>query len=74
MKGIALGTALTHACLVKTSADDILKYFAYFSQKIGFDILCKSDNLYEISKPIFWGKKKKKKKILSVCCLLNLPR
>ena len=25
----------------KISADDITKYFSYFCQKIGFDILCK---------------------------------
>ena len=29
------------ACWVKTSADDILKYFSYFSQKKGFHISCK---------------------------------
>ena len=29
------------ACWVKNSADDILKYFSHFSQKICFDILCK---------------------------------
>ena len=28
------------ACWVKIS-DDILKYFSYFSQRIGFDITCK---------------------------------
>ena len=32
-------------CLIKFSADDILKYF--------------SDNLHEISRPIFWEKSKK---------------
>ena len=45
----------------------MLFFFAYFPQKIlvGFDILYKQsfkgDNLYEILKPIFWGKKKRKK-------------
>ena len=29
-----------YALWVKFSADDILKYFSYFSQKTGFDILC----------------------------------
>ena len=40
-------------CLVKISADDILKYL---SQKIGFHISCLGDNLYKKSKPIFWEK------------------
>ena len=45
--------------------------FSYFSQKIGFDILCKlSPNLHEISKPIFFGNIRK----VSVCCLLTFPR
>ena len=30
------------ACWVKTSADNILKYFSYFFQKTGFDISCKT--------------------------------
>ena len=34
------------------------------------------DNLPEMSKPVFWGKKEEKKKNISVCCLLKmlLPR
>ena len=56
---------LTLEILGKNSADDILKYFIlFFSQKIGFDILCKlsplGDNLHGMSKSIFWKKKKKK--------------
>ena len=36
-----------------------MKYFSYFSQKIGFDLSCKlspGDNLQERSKPIYWEK------------------
>ena len=37
-----LGLCLTLiALLVKISADDILKYFSNFFQKIGFNISCK---------------------------------
>ena len=53
---------------VKIAADDILKYFSYFSQKIGFDISCKlSPNV----KACFLGKVRK---TLSFCHLLNQPR
>ena len=46
-------------CWVKISADNILKYFLYFPQKIGFDISCKlSPNLHEKSVPIFWEQEK----------------
>ena len=38
------------------SADNILKYFSYFSQKTGFDILCKGNSLHEVSNPIFYEK------------------
>ena len=38
------------------SADNILKYFYYFSQKTGFDILCKGNSLHEVSNPIFYEK------------------
>ena len=57
---------LNHACRVKISADDILKYFSYFSQKIGFE---HGDNLHAMSNPIS-GKKNKKN--ISVCRLLNI--
>ena len=41
----------------KISVDKILKYFSYFSQRIGCDILYKlSPNLHKISKSIFWEK------------------
>ena len=36
-----LDMTLRLALWVKFSADDILKYFSYFSQKTGFDISCK---------------------------------
>ena len=42
------------------SAYNILKYFSYFFQKIGFchlmQIVSLGDNLHEITKPIFWEK------------------
>ena len=47
--------------LIKISADDILKYFSYFSQKIGFGSSCNmsyGDNLHEMPKSIFWENKK----------------
>ena len=65
---------------VKLSADDILKYFSYFSQKIGFDVFL-GDTLHEVSMVYFLGKtkeascmkcqslcsgKKKKKKVINV--------
>ena len=54
-------------------------FFSYIFQKMGFDISCKlsptdGDNLYEMTKPVFWKKKKKKtttRKISSICSLLN---
>ena len=39
------------SCLGKLSADGILKYFSYFSQKTGLDI---SDKFSKISNPVFW--------------------
>ena len=39
---------------VKISADDILKYFSYFSQKTGIDFM--QTSLHEMLKPIFWEK------------------
>ena len=44
---------------VKFSADNILKYFSYFIQKTGFDIVSNGINLHEISNPVFEGKNKK---------------
>ena len=47
---------------VKFSADDILKYFPYFSQKTGFDILCKLSPMETICikcKILLSGKEKK---------------
>ena len=41
---------------VKFSADNILKYFTYFSQKTGFDISCKICMKCQI---LFSGKNKK---------------
>ena len=51
--------------LGKNSADNILKYPSYFSQKTGFDFSCK---LSPLSKP-FSGEKQEK--ISSICPLLN---
>ena len=50
---------LRSACWVKYSAEDVLKYFNYFSKKIGFDISSKGDNVHEISNPVFWKKRRK---------------
>ena len=61
---ISKGNLLYFSMLGKFSADDILKYFSYFSQKLRFDISCKfsQDNLHELSNllcancfPISWG-------------------
>ena len=41
---------------VKFSADNIWKYFSYFSQKTEFDISCNGDSLHEMSIPVFWEK------------------
>ena len=42
--------AMTRLALwVIISVDDILKYFSYFFQKIGFDSLCKLYPLHEMS-------------------------
>ena len=43
------------ACWVKISADNILKYISYFSQKIDIDIPCKLHGMFYIT-----GKNKKK--------------
>ena len=62
------------ALWVKFSADDILKYFSYFSQKTGFDISCKLSPLETICMKcqiLFWGKIRK---ISPICRLLNMPR
>ena len=47
------------ALWVEFSAYDSLKYFSYFSQKIGFSSFCNGDNLHEKPNPVF-GKNKKK--------------
>ena len=46
---------LTITTLLANLADSILKQFSNFSQKTGFNILCKlsHDSLHEMSKPIF---------------------
>ena len=52
----AYTVGLTFTTLLAYSADDKLIIFS----EIGFDISCKlsSDkNLYEMPKPVFWGKK-----------------
>ena len=49
--------------LGKNSADNIMKYFPYFSQKISFNKSCKlspGDNLHEFVKDYFLGENKKK--------------
>ena len=53
-----------HAFWVKISADKILKYFSYFSQKTGFEFSCKlspMENgviLHDKSNPVFWKNSK----------------
>ena len=62
------------ALWVKFSADDILKYFSYFSQKTGLDISCKLSPLETICMKchiLFSGKYKKN---ISKCRLLKMPR
>ena len=46
---------LTFTTLWANSADNSWQYFSYFSQKTGFDILCKY-NLDEMSNPVSWEK------------------
>ena len=45
--------------------DDILKYFSYFSLKIGIDISCR-ENFLEMSNSVFWEKYKNKKNIINL--------
>ena len=50
--------SLLLSTLVKILADDLLKYFLYFSQKTGFDIsyrLSQETTLHDRSVPVFWG-------------------
>ena len=56
---------LTHCMLKKNSADNILKYFSYFSKKIGFDTSCKLSPKETICMKcqILFSRKKKKKNI-----------
>ena len=51
---------LTLSALGKISADDILKYFSYISQKTGLDPgfdISSGDNLHEMPNLVFWEKK-----------------
>ena len=53
--------------LGKNSADDILKYFPYFSPKIGFDISCRlSPKICTKCQSLFAGKYKENIKFV-VC-------
>ena len=59
----------------RVNADDILKYFPYFSQKTGFGITCKLSPVQIICmkcKNLFF--EKQVRKISSICRLLNVPR
>ena len=53
------------ACWVKNSADDTLKQFPYFCQKLIFDISCKSSSCM-ICQILFSVKNKESVKLLSV--------
>ena len=47
------------ALWVKISAEDILKYFSYFSHKTGqhfMQIVLSADNLHKMSNPVLWEK------------------
>ena len=71
LKGFYIETALTLSTLNKFSADDILKYFSYFSLITGFNVSCKLFPLETVCmKPriLFSGEKRK---ILPICHLLN---
>ena len=48
------------ACLVKISADDILKYYFGFLQKTGFDISCKLQTICMKRQSLLSGKNIKK--------------
>ena len=56
---LQLGLLYRLARWVRISADNILKYFSYFSIEIGFDILCtlspKETILLEMPKVICWS-------------------
>ena len=46
---------MLNSTLSKNFSRCIFKYFTYFCQKIGFDILCKLSPLHEMSDPVFRG-------------------
>ena len=80
---VSAGVLKHIAFLVKITADDILKYFSYFSQETRFDISCKLSPVETICMKcqilyscmqcqiLFSGKKVRK--ISSICHLPNLP-
>ena len=50
------------ALWVKSSAENIVKYFSYFSLKSGFgikQIVSNGDNVHDMLNHVFWGKIKK---------------
>ena len=64
------------ALWVNFSADKIVNYFSYFSQKTDLTLHANclhstGDNLHEMSNPVFWNNIRK---ISSICCLLKYPR
>ena len=42
---LVYGECWTHCMIGKISADDVLKYFSYFSQRIGFGNSCKLETI-----------------------------
>ena len=53
LSGQGIHRSLIHCLLGKHSADNILKYFSYFSHNIELHILCElSDNSDKMSNPI----------------------
>ena len=65
-------------CWVQNSADDILKYFCWFSQKIGFDVSCTlspKEKAYFLKRQFAWKVNAYfLKNIIYLCRLLNLPQ
>ena len=62
------------ALWVKFSAEDILKYFSYFSQKTGFDISCKSPKETICMKCRILFSVKNKKNIINLLSAENAQR
>ena len=69
-----LSCSLRLALWVKFAADDILKYFSYFSQKTGFDISCKLSKETICMKCQIQFSGKNKKNIINLSSAENAQR